>query len=257
MEHRFSRTEALLGEEALARLSRARVAVFGVGGVGGYVVEALARSGIGALDVIDGDTVSLTNINRQILATTDTVGRLKTAVAAERIRAIHPDCRVQELPIVFSEERVSDIDVSAYDYVVDAIDDVPAKLLILRLCKERGVPVISAMGAGNKLDPTAFEVADISKTSVCPLARKMRTELRRLGITGVKVVYSKEPPVTQGLTDAHGRRVPASCIFAPAGAGLLLAAEVVRDLLGATGADLIVSHDRKEIKTIRKKGDTA
>lgn len=230
MEHRFSRTEALLGKEALARLSHARVAVFGLGGVGGYVIEALARSGVGSLDIIDGDTVSLTNINRQILALTDTVGQLKCAVAAERIRAIHPACCVRAYPVFFSEELAGDFDFSVYDAVVDAIDDVPAKLSIIRHCREAGTPVISAMGAGNKLDPTAFEVADIAKTSVCPLARKMRTELRRMGITeGVTVVYSKEPPRGSALTE-DGRRIPASCAFVPAAAGLLLSAEVVRRL---------------------------
>lgn len=229
MEHRFSRTEALLGEAALKRLSGARVAMFGLGGVGGYAVEALARSGVGALDLIDGDTVSVTNINRQILALDSTVGRLKTEAAAARVREINPDCRVTEYPVFFSEACARDFDVSRYDYVVDAIDDVPAKLLLIRLCHERGIRILSAMGAGNKLDPTAFEVADIAKTSVCPLARKMRTELRRMGILHTKVVYSKEPPRAVALRE-DGRRIPASCAFAPAAAGLLMAAEVVRAL---------------------------
>lgn len=229
MEHRFSRTEALLGQEALSRLASARVAVFGLGGVGGYVVEALARSGVGTLAIVDGDTVSVTNINRQLLALTETVGLKKTDVAEKRIHSINPDCRVLSYPVFFSEETASLFAPEDFDFVVDAIDDVPAKLLLIRLCHERGVRILSAMGAGNKLDPTAFLVDDISKTSVCPLARKMRTELRRMGILHTKVVYSKEPPRAVALRE-DGRRIPASCAFAPAAAGLLMAAEVVRAL---------------------------
>ena len=229
MEHRFSRTEALLGQEALSRLASARVAVFGLGGVGGYVVEALARSGVGTLAIVDGDTVSVTNINRQLLALTETVGLKKTDVAEKRIHSINPDCRVLSYPVFFSEETASFFAPEDFDFVVDAIDDVPAKLLLIRLCHERGVRILSAMGAGNKLDPTAFLVDDISKTSVCPLARKMRTELRRMGILHTKVVYSKEPPRAVALRE-DGRRIPASCAFAPAAAGLLMAAEVVRAL---------------------------
>lgn len=229
MEHRFSRTEALLGQEALSRLASARVAVFGLGGVGGYAVEALARCGVGTLTVVDGDTVSVTNINRQLLALTETVGLKKTDVAEKRIHSINPDCRVLSYPVFFSEETASLFAPEDFDFVVDAIDDVPAKLLLIRLCHERGVRILSAMGAGNKLDPTAFLVDDISKTSVCPLARKMRTELRRMGILHTKVVYSKEPPRAVALRE-DGRRIPASCAFAPAAAGLLMAAEVVRAL---------------------------
>lgn len=229
MEHRFSRTEALLGQEALSRLASARVAVFGLGGVGGYAVEALARSGVGTLAIVDGDTVSVTNINRQLLALTETVGLKKTDVAEKRIHSINPDCRVLSYPVFFSEETASLFAPEDFDFVVDAIDDVPAKLLLIRLCHERGVRILSAMGAGNKLDPTAFLVDDISKTSVCPLARKMRTELRRMGILHTKVVYSKEPPRAVALRE-DGRRIPASCAFAPAAAGLLMAAEVVRAL---------------------------
>jgi len=229
MEHRFSRTEALLGQEALSRLASARVAVFGLGGVGGYAVEALARSGVGTLAIVDGDTVSVTNINRQLLALTETVGLKKTDVAEKRIHSINPDCRVLSYPVFFSEETESLFAPEDFDFVVDAIDDVPAKLLLIRLCHERGVRILSAMGAGNKLDPTAFLVDDISKTSVCPLARKMRTELRRMGILHTKVVYSKEPPRAVALRE-DGRRIPASCAFAPAAAGLLMAAEVVRAL---------------------------
>lgn len=229
MEHRFSRTEALLGEAALSRLASAHVAVFGLGGVGGYAVEALARCGVGTLTVVDGDTVSVTNINRQLLALTETVGQKKTDVATRRILSINPDCQVHSFSLFFSEETAASFDLDSFDYVVDAIDDVPAKLLLIRLCHERGIRILSAMGAGNKLDPTAFEVADISKTSVCPLARKMRTELRRMGILHTKVVYSKEPPRTVALRE-DGRRIPASCAFAPAAAGLLMAAEAVRTL---------------------------
>ena len=237
MIHRYSREELLIGPEGLEKLRRARVAVFGVGGVGGYVVEALARSGIGALDLFDGDRVSLTNINRQIIALESTVGKLKVEVARDRVLDIDPQCRVEARPLFFTPENAHEVDFSQYDYVADAIDTVSSKIELIRLCREAGVPVISSMGAGNKLDPTAFRVANIEKTSVCPLARVMRRELKRRGITGVKAVYSTEeslrpaaaaPGDTKGTA---GRPTPGSMAFVPSVAGLILAGEIVKDLL--------------------------
>lgn len=219
---KFSRTKLLLGEEVLIKLSKSRVAVFGVGGVGGYAVEALARSGVGALDLIDGDTVAESNINRQIYALQSTLGRYKVDVAKERIADINPDCSVTAHRLFYLPE--SEFDFSVYDYIVDAIDTVTGKLAIIENAKRAGVPVISCMGAGNKLDPTAFEVADISKTSVCPLARVMRRELKKRGIESVKVVYSKEEP-------KKSDGVPASCAFVPSVAGLIIAGEVIKDLI--------------------------
>lgn len=235
MVDQFSRTELLLGKDAIEKLRGARVAVFGVGGVGGYVVEALARSGIGALDLFDNDTVSLSNINRQIIATHETVGRPKTEVAAERVAAICPDTAVCAHTVFYAEENADEFDLSAYDYIVDAIDSVKSKLLLIERAKAVGTPIISAMGAGNKLDPTRFEVADISKTSVCPLAKVVRVELRRRGIQHLKVVYSKEPPIipkaSEELLPGSRRSVPGSVAFVPAVAGLILAGEVVKDLI--------------------------
>lgn len=236
MIHRYSREELLIGPEGLEKLRRARVAVFGVGGVGGYVVEALARSGIGALDLFDGDRVSLTNINRQIIALESTVGKLKVEVARDRVLDIDPQCRVEARPLFFTPENAHEVDFSQYDYVADAIDTVSSKIELIRLCREAGVPVISSMGAGNKLDPTAFRVADIEKTSVCPLARVMRRELKRRGITGVKAVYSTEeslrPAAAPGDTKGTaGRPTPGSMAFVPSVAGLILAGEIVKDLL--------------------------
>lgn len=236
MIHRYSREELLIGPEGLEKLRRARVAVFGVGGVGGYVVEALARSGIGALDLFDGDRVSLTNINRQIIALESTVGKLKVEVARDRVLDIDPQCRVEARPLFFTPENAHEVDFSQYDYVADAIDTVSSKIELIRLCREAGVPVISSMGAGNKLDPTAFRVANIEKTSVCPLARVMRRELKRRGITGVKAVYSTEeslrPAAAPGDTKGTaGRPTPGSMAFVPSVAGLILAGEIVKDLL--------------------------
>ena len=185
MLHRYSREELLIGEEGLNKLRRARVAVFGIGGVGGYVVEALARSGVGALDLFDGDTVALTNINRQIIALENTVGRPKVEVAQERVLLIDPQCRVEARQLFFSPENAGEVDFSCYDYVADAIDTVTSKIELILRCRQAGVPVISCMGAGNKLDPTAFRVAPIEKTSVCPLARVMRRELKKRGEGGV------------------------------------------------------------------------
>ena len=235
----LSRTRLLLGAEAMDRLAAVRVAVFGLGGVGGYVVEALARSGVGALDLIDNDTVSLSNLNRQILATHATVGMDKTDAAAERVRVIAPDCRVRTHKTFFLPETAGEFDFTQYDYVVDAVDTVTAKLQLVLSARAAGVPIISAMGTGNKLDPTAFRVADISKTSVCPLARIMRKELRKRGIDHLKVVYSTETPLrgegegVPDLSEHPGRRdIPGSVAFVPGAAGLVLAGEVIRDLIG-------------------------
>mgnify|MGYP001337574593 FL=1 len=238
MAHRFSREELLIGPEGLQKLQNARVAVFGVGGVGGYVVEALARSGVGALDLFDGDRVSLTNINRQIIALEDTVGRSKVEVARERVLQINPECHVQAREMFFTPENAGEVDFTQYDYVADAIDTVTSKIELLRLCREAGVPVISSMGAGNKFDPTAFQVAPIEKTSVCPLARVMRRELKKRGITGVKAVYSTEEstaPLAAEEGDQKGTAghpTPGSMAFVPSVAGLILAGEIVKDLLG-------------------------
>ena len=227
----FSRTANLLGEKAMEKLKNARVAVFGIGGVGGYAVEALARSGVGALDLIDKDKVSVSNINRQIIALRSTVGKYKTEVAKERIADINPECIVRTHNIFFLPDTADEFDFSAYDYVIDAIDTVSGKIALIQKAKEQGVPIISAMGAGNKLDPTAFEVADISKTSVCPLARIMRKELKKRGITHTKVVYSKELPQESGNFDEQTQKpVPASIAFVPSVAGLILAGEVIKDL---------------------------
>ena len=237
MLHRFSREELLIGPEGLEKLQRARVAVFGIGGVGGYVVEALARSGVGALDLFDGDRVSLTNINRQIIALESTVGRPKVEVAKERVLEINPDCRVEARELFFTPENAGEVDFTQYSYVADAIDTVTSKIELLRLCREAGVPVISSMGAGNKLDPTAFRVDLLEKTSVCPLARVMRRELKKRGITGVKAVYSTEealPPAVAHEGDTKGtagRPTPGSMAFVPSVAGLILAGEIVNDLL--------------------------
>lgn len=232
---RHSRTARIYGWAAIERLQSARVAVFGVGGVGGYIVEALARMGVGAIDLCDSDTVSLSNVNRQILATNDTVGEKKVDAAAARIRAISPETTVRTYPVFFSEETASLFDFSAYDYVADAIDSVKSKVELIARAKAAGVPVIAAMGAGNKKDPSAFRVADIEKTRVCPLARAVRTALKKRGIRGVKTVYSEELPVsaeTEETEVASGeRRVPASTPFCPAVMGLLMANEIVSDLM--------------------------
>ena len=225
MSERFSRTELLIGKENVERLGRARVAVFGVGGVGGYAVEALVRSGVGTLDLIDADVVSLSNVNRQIIATEKTVGRAKVDVAKERALEINPDIKVNTYKIFYLPETAGQFDFTLYDYVVDAIDTVTGKLGLIMQAKEAGVPVISCMGAGNKLDAAAFRVEDIYKTSVCPLAKVMRRELKKLGVKDLKVVYSKEEPVKKG------NQIPGSIAFVPPAAGLILAGEVVKDLL--------------------------
>ncbi len=226
-ESPFSRTERIFGADVLKKLSGARVAVFGIGGVGGYVVEALARSGIGALDLIDSDTVDITNLNRQIVATTKTIGQYKVDVAAQRVSDINPDCVVKTYKTFFLPETAGQFDFSQYDYVVDAIDTVTGKIGLILAAQAANVPVISAMGAGNKIDPTAFEVADIYKTSVCPLAHVMRKELKKRGVKHLKVVYSKEKPLTPAGDD---KRTPGSTAFVPPVAGLIIAGEVVKDL---------------------------
>ncbi|MBQ3124397.1 MAG: tRNA threonylcarbamoyladenosine dehydratase [Clostridia bacterium] len=226
MSERFSRTERLLGKPAMDKLKNARVAVFGVGGVGGYVVEALVRSGIGAIDIFDNDTVAESNINRQIIATTDTVGRLKVDVAKERALSINPDIKVTVHPCFYMPDNADKYDLSVYSYIVDAIDTVTAKIELIKRAKEADVPIISSMGTGNKLEASMLEVTDIKKTEMCPLARTMRRELKNLGITSLKVVYSKEKPI---IPD-DGDRTPASTAFVPAAAGLIAAGEVVKDL---------------------------
>lgn len=275
MEDRFSRTRILLGEEAMEKLKGSRVAVFGVGGVGGYVVEALARSGVGTLDLIDNDEVAFSNLNRQIIATMDTMGRSKVEAAAERVHSINPEAVVHTHKCFYLPETAPQFDFALYDYVVDAIDTVTGKIQLILQAKEAGTPVISAMGAGNKLDPSRFEVADLYETSVDPLARVMRRELKKRGVDSLKVVYSKEKPLqpaepeetfpikppdrlpeevsqapaekTAVTAPARGRTpeeppqapaarraVPGSIAFVPSVAGLIIAGEVVRDLIGIT-----------------------
>jgi tRNA A37 threonylcarbamoyladenosine dehydratase len=231
MPEQFSRTELLLGHEAMEKLAGSRVAVFGIGGVGGYVVEALARSGVGALDLIDNDKVALSNINRQIIATMKTVGMDKVDAAKERILDINPDCKVTSYKTFYMPDTADQFDFTLYDYVVDAIDTVTGKLTIIENAKKAGVPVISSMGAGNKLDASAFEVADLYKTSVCPLAKVMRRECKKRGIRSLKVVYSKEEPVkSSAVLSEGGRNIPGSIAFAPSSAGLVIAGEVIKDL---------------------------
>ncbi len=222
----FSRTERLLGAEALERLSKAKIAVFGIGGVGGHAAEALVRSGVGALDIVDGDTVALSNINRQIVALHSTVGRLKVDAAEERFLDINPNLKLRKFPLVFGEETAARFDFGEYDYVVDAIDDVRAKVLLAVKCNEANTPMISSMGAGNKLHPELFRVADIYKTSVCPLARTMRHELRKRGVERLKALYSTEEPHVR-TTGA-----PASIAFVPSVAGLMIAGEIIREIIG-------------------------
>lgn len=222
----FSRTEQLLGSEAMERLSKARVAVFGIGGVGGYVAEALARSGVGALDLFDNDTVSESNLNRQIVALRSTIGQHKVDVMKARIADIVPTIRVETHRLFYMPDTADSYPFDQYDYVVDAVDTVTAKLTIIERAKAAGVPVISCMGTGNKLDPSQLRIADISKTSVCPLARVMRRELRARGISHVKVVYSTEQPIKSD----NASRTPASVAFVPASAGLMIAGEVVQTL---------------------------
>lgn len=231
METQFQRTEAVLGSENMKKLESAHVIVFGIGGVGGYVTEALARSGVGHLTLVDMDTVSITNINRQIIALHSTVGRYKTEVMKERIKDINPLAEVTVKNCFYMPENADEFDFSMYDYIVDAVDTVTAKLEIIMRAKDAGKPVISSMGAGNKLDPSRFKVCDIYKTSVCPLARTMRYELKKRNIKKLKVVFSDELPVKISSFEAvHGKVSPGSTAFVPSAAGLLIASEVVRDL---------------------------
>lgn len=230
MEEWQSRSVGLLGTQGMEKLKNAKVAVFGVGGVGGYAAEALARCGIGSIELVDSDTVSVSNINRQIIATTKTVGQYKTDLMATRILEINPKATVTQKVCFFLPENAGDFDFSSYDYVVDAVDTVTAKIEIILTCKKHNVPVISAMGAGNKTEPTKMEVADIYETSVCPLAKVMRRELRKRGIDSCKVVYSKEEPKKVSL-DEEPVGTPGSIIFTPAVAGMIMASEVVKDLI--------------------------
>lgn len=246
MENRFSRTQLLLGEQALQKLGASTVAVFGVGGVGGYVCEALARSGVGRFVIVDDDKVSLSNINRQIIATEKTIGRYKVEVMKERILDINPAAEVEARQCFYLPDNTDDFDFSSYSYVVDAVDTVSAKISIVMRAQESGVPVISSMGAGNKLDPTKFEVADIYSTKTCPLAKVMRSALRKRGVKALKVVYSPEEPVLpmteeeirfgeyrpSSANTASKRHVPGSVAFVPSVAGLIIAGEVVKDLCG-------------------------
>ena len=253
MLNQFSRTQLLLGQEGMEKLFQARVAVFGIGGVGGYTVEALARSGVGTLDLIDDDKICLTNLNRQIFATRKTVGQYKVDIAQQRILEINPKAVVHTYKTFYAPQTAELFDFTQYDYVVDAIDTVTGKLELVEQAEKAGVPIISSMGAGNKMDPTAFEVADIYETSVCPLARVMRKELKKRGIKKLKVVYSKEPPMTP-IDDmaiscrtncicppgtarkcTQRRQVPGSNAFVPSVVGLIIAGEVVKDLTGAGG----------------------
>lgn len=230
MDGAFSRTELLIGKEGVEVLSHSRVAVFGVGGVGGYAVEALARAGVGSLDVVDHDVVSVSNLNRQILATRSTVGQKKADVAEARIKDINPDCVVKKWDVFFLPETKEQFDFSAYDYVVDAVDTVAAKIALIEAAKENNVPIVCSMGAGNKLDPTAFSVKDIAKTSVDPLAKVLRKELKKRGISDVKVVCSEETPQNCVIKEG-GRHAPGSVSFVPSVVGLILAGEVVKDLV--------------------------
>lgn len=223
----FSRTEMLIGADALEKLKKSRVAVFGVGGVGSFIVEALARSGVGTLDLIDNDTVNVTNINRQLIALHSTVGQFKVDCAKERILDINPEATVNVYKTFYLPENADEFDFTQYDYIVDAIDTVTAKIDIICRAEKLGIPVISSMGTGNKLDPTLFEVADINKTEGCPLARVMRRELKARGVKKLKVVYSKEKPVKSTETG----RIPASISFVPSVAGLIIAGEVIKDLI--------------------------
>ncbi len=254
MLNQFSRTQLLLGKEGMEKLAGARVAVFGIGGVGGYTVEALARSGVGVFDLIDDDKVCLTNLNRQLHATRKTVGKYKVDVAEERIKDINPQAEVHTYKTFYMPDTADQFDFTQYDYIVDAIDTVTGKLDMIVRATQAGVPIISSMGAGNKLDPTAFEVADINQTSVCPLARIIRKELKKRGVKKLKVVYSREPAMTP-IEDmsisckAHcicppgterkcteRRQVPGSNAFVPSVVGLIIAGEVVKDLTGVVGA---------------------
>lgn len=251
MSERFTRTEMLLGKEAMSILAKSKVIVFGLGGVGGYTVEALARSGVGNLTLVDNDVVSESNINRQIIALWQTVGKYKTDVCAERVLSINPDINVTKKQMFFLPENAQNIDFTEFDYIVDAIDTVSAKICLAETASRLGIPIISSMGTGNKLNPAMLEIADIYSTSVCPLARVMRTELRKRGIKSLKVVYSKEPPISpkavQAIQDSSNaqlvgedsdkqrkKSIPGSTAFVPPAAGLIIASEVIKDLISSS-----------------------
>lgn len=228
---RFERTELLLGADSVKKLSDVKVIVFGIGGVGSFVCEALARSGVGTITLVDNDTVSESNINRQLIALTSTIGSNKTDVMKERIYEINPDCNVTSIPCFYTKEK--EVSIDGFDYVVDAIDTVTSKLTLIEEANKLSIPIISSMGTGNKLDPTMFEISDISKTSVCPLARVMRKELKNRGIKHLKVLYSKEEPIspTTNLTEGSRRSIPGSVSFVPSVAGLIIAGEVIKDII--------------------------
>ena len=233
MDTQFSRTECLLGSDNINKLKKSRIAVFGIGGVGSFVIEALARVGVGSLDLIDDDTVNVTNLNRQIIATNNTIGEFKVDAAAKRIAEINPEIIVTKHKLFFNEASLNSIDFTKYDYVVDAIDTVTSKILLITKCKEMGIPIISSMGTGNKLNASMLEVEDIYKTSVCPLARVMRYELKKRNIKKLKVVYSKEEPLKPTIQkEESGRHIPASAVFVPAAAGVIIAGEVTKDIIG-------------------------
>lgn len=231
MENQFQRTEMLIGYDNLQKLKNSRVALFGIGGVGGHTLEALVRAGVGTIDVIDSDKVDITNLNRQIIATQKTVGMLKADAAELRAKEINPDAVINKYPLFFSPENSSGFDFSKYDYVIDAIDSVTAKIELVLKAQESNTPIISCMGTGNKLNAADLEVADIFKTSVCPLARVMRYELKKRGVKKLKVIYSKEEPKKSAL-DEKGRPITASISFVPATAGLIIAGEVVKEIIG-------------------------
>ena len=234
MNDRHARTRLLLGDAALEKLRKAHVAVFGLGGVGGACAEALCRGGVGTLTLVDHDTIGITNLNRQLLATLDTLGMDKTEAAAARLRSIDPDCALTLRKCFFLPETAGDFDFTRYDYIVDAVDTVTAKLLLIERAKAAGTPIVCAMGAGNKLDPTAFRVSDIADSRVCPLARVMRKELKKRGIEGVKAVWSAEPPVEPPRAPSDGPRVkdvPGSVSFVPGVMGLILAGEIIKDII--------------------------
>ncbi len=234
MDERFSRSEALLGAEQMARLRSSRVAVFGIGGVGGYAFEALVRTGVGEIDIFDSDKVEKSNLNRQIIATENTLGLYKVDAAKERALSINPEAKINAHKMFFSESCSDDVDFSRYDYVIDAIDTVTSKIFLVTKCNEANTKIISSMGTGNKLDPTRLEISDIYKTSVCPLARVMRGELKKRGIKSLKVLYSREEPVKVTVSDSGAqtkRHSPASVAFVPSVAGLIIAAEVIKDLI--------------------------
>ncbi len=260
MREQFSRTELLFGVEAMERLANARVAVFGLGGVGSYTLEALVRSGVGTVDIVDDDKVCLSNLNRQLIATIGTIGRYKVDAACERMKEIHPEVVIHKYKTFFLPETAAQFDFTQYDYIVDAIDTVTGKLELAVQAQKAGTPIISSMGAGNKVDPTAFEVADIYETSVCPLAKVMRRELKKRGVGKLKVVYSKEPAITpsrdmgvngcedeiscekifsencgEGGKHAKRRQIPGSNAFVPSVAGLIMAGEVIKDLINFSG----------------------